>query len=48
MISLEDLSDLEREIYEERSAIYEYDAGLSRREAEHKALADIEKKRRLI
>lgn len=42
------LTENERDAYEERSAIYEYDAGLSRREAEHKALADIEKKRRLI
>ena len=44
----DDLTDNERDMYEERAAIYEYDAGLSRREAERKALDDIEKKRRLL
>lgn len=45
---LADLTELERDMYEERAAIYEYDAGLPRREAERKALRDIEKKRRLL
>ena len=44
----DDLTENERDAYEERSAIMEYDANLSRYEAERKALQDIEKRRKLI
>jgi hypothetical protein len=37
-IELQDLSDSDLEIYEERAAIMEYDGELSRTVAEHKAL----------
>ena len=48
MLNPSDLTENERDAYEERAAIYEYDANMSRREAERKALQDIEKKRRLV
>ena len=48
MITPSDLTEPELDWYEERAAIYEYDANMSRREAEVKALKDIEKKRRLV
>lgn len=48
MITPDDLTDIERDWYNERAAIYEFDAGMTRREAERKALQDIEKKRRLV
>jgi hypothetical protein len=47
MIRVEDLSPAEREIYEERAAIMEYDGHLSRYQAERKALDEIERKRRI-
>jgi hypothetical protein len=43
-----DLSELERDAYEERAAILEFDANLSRYEAERRAFNEIEKQRRLI
>lgn len=48
MLAPSDLTEAELDWYEERAAIYEYDANMSRREAERKALQDIEKKRRLV
>lgn len=48
MLNPSDLTETELDWYEERAAIYEFDAGMSRREAERKALQDIEKKRRLV
>ena len=35
------LSELEREAFEERAAIMEYDGGLSRAEAESRAMAEV-------
>jgi hypothetical protein len=48
MFDPSDLTENERDAYEERAAIYEFDAGLSRIQAERKALQDIEKRRKLI
>lgn len=48
MLTVNDLTESERDMYEERSAIYEFDANLSKREAEHKALEEVEKKRELF
>jgi hypothetical protein len=48
VIMVSDLTDLELDAFEERAAILEYDAGLSRYEAEHKAMQEVEDKRRLI
>lgn len=48
MLSVDDLTETERDWWDERSAIYEFDAGFTRREAERTALDDIEKKRRLL
>lgn len=48
MLTLTDLTEKEEEIYEERAAIMEYDANMTRREAEMRALEEIERKRRLI
>jgi hypothetical protein len=47
-MTLDDLTDNERDAYEERAAIYEFDGGFTRFEAERRALRDIEEKRRLI
>ncbi|OPY83267.1 MAG: hypothetical protein A4E65_00652 [Syntrophorhabdus sp. PtaU1.Bin153] len=47
-MTLDDLTENERDAYEERAAIYEFDANMSRREADRKAMQDIEKKRRLV
>jgi len=44
----DDLTENERDAYEERSAIYEFDAGLPRIQAERKARQDIENRRKLI
>ena len=44
----DDLTENERDAYEERSAIYEFDANLSRYEAERRAMKEVEKKRRLM
>jgi len=46
-MTLDDLTENERDAYEERSAIYEFDANMSRREAERKAMQDIERRRSL-
>lgn len=48
MIMVSDLTDLELDAFEERAAILEYDAGLSRYEAEHKAMQEVEAKRTLF
>lgn len=45
MISKEDLLQDERYDFGERAAIYEFDAGFSRAEAERRALLDIEARR---
>jgi hypothetical protein len=44
----DDLTENERDAYEERAAIYEFDANLPRIQAERKAMQDIEKRRKLI
>lgn len=44
----DDLTENERDAYEERASIYEFDANLPRIQAERKALQDIEKRRKLI
>lgn len=36
-----ELTEKEKELYEERAAIIEYDAGLTRKEAEQKAMEEI-------
>ena len=44
----DDLTELERDAYEERAAIIEEgNIGMSRYEAERRAMAEIERKRRL-
>ncbi len=43
----DDLTDNERDYFEERSAIMEFDANLPRYEAERRAMKEVEKKRRL-
>lgn len=48
MLTPDDLTDMERDEYEERAAIYEFDANMTRREAEMRALEEIEKKRKLL
>ncbi|MEN6320726.1 MAG: hypothetical protein ABFD82_18460 [Syntrophaceae bacterium] len=48
MLDLKDLSPEERDFYEERAAILEYDANLTRREAERVAMVEVEKKRELF
>jgi hypothetical protein len=48
MLDLKDLSLEERDFYEERAAILEYDANLTRREAERVAMTEVEKKRKLF
>lgn len=50
MPSLSDLGLTENEIdfFLERAAILEYDANLSRYEAERRAMKEVEKKRRLM
>jgi hypothetical protein len=42
------MTENEQDYYEERAAILEYDAGLSRYEAEHKAMQEVENKRTLF
>lgn len=44
-INLDDLTDYERELFEERAAIMEFDGGLERSEAERKALAEVIRRR---
>jgi hypothetical protein len=48
MLTVADLTEKEEEIYQERAAIMEYDGNMTRREAEMRALDEIERKRRLI
>ncbi len=48
MLDVDDLTENERDAYEERAAIMEYDANLSRYEAERRAMKEVEKKRRLM
>lgn len=48
MIMVSDLTDLELDAFEERAAIFQYDANLSRYEAEHKAMQEVEDKRKLF
>jgi hypothetical protein len=49
LITVEDLSLAEREIYEERSAIMEFDGRLPQYLlAERRALEEIERKRRIV
>lgn len=43
----DDLTENERDAFEERAAIYEFDANMTRWEAERRATQDIEKRRRL-
>lgn len=42
---IDDLTDYEREIYEERAAIMEFDGGLARPNAEREALAEVQRQR---
>lgn len=45
LIDIDDLTDYEREIYEERAAIMEFDGGLARPNAEREALAEVQRQR---
>jgi hypothetical protein len=45
MLSRADLTDHEREIWDERAAIREYDGNMPRKDAERMALKDIERRR---
>jgi hypothetical protein len=45
MLSRADLTDHEREIWDERAAIREYDGNMPRKDAEQMALKDIETRR---
>lgn len=47
MLNVDDLTENERDAYEERAAIYEFDANLPRIQAERKAMQDIERRRSL-
>lgn len=42
------MTENEQDYYEERAAIFQYDANLSRYEAEHKAMQEVEAKRTLF
>jgi hypothetical protein len=44
----DNMTENEQDYYEERAAILEFDAGLSRYEAEHKAMQEVEAKRTLF
>ena len=44
----DDLTENERDAYEERSAIMEYDANLSRYEADRRAMKAVMDKRKLV
>lgn len=44
----DDLTENERDAYEERSAIYEFDGNITRYEAEKRAMKAVMDKRRLI
>ncbi len=48
MITPSALTENERDAYEERAAIMEYDANLSRYEAERRAMKAVEAKRNLF
>ena len=48
MIEVKDLNEDERDMYEERSAILQFDGGLTRPEAERRALQETLKKRELF
>jgi hypothetical protein len=48
LITVGDLSPAEREIYEERAAIMEFDGRLPQYLAERRALEEIERKRRIV
>jgi len=49
MIEVKDLNENERDFYEERAAIIEEsNKGMSRREAERRAMDETEKKRKLF
>lgn len=43
----DDLTDNERDAYEERAAIMEFDANFTRREAERRAMQEVMKRREL-
>jgi hypothetical protein len=43
-----DLNDYEIDYFEERAAIMEFDANMTRREAEQRAYQEVLRKRRLI
>lgn len=45
LIDLDDLTDYEREVYEERAAIMEFDGGLARPDAEREALCQVMERR---
>jgi hypothetical protein len=47
-MTLDDLTENERDAYEERSAIMGYDANLSRYEAERRAMKAVMDRRKLI
>jgi hypothetical protein len=40
-IDTSDLTDAQKEMFEERAAIYEYEANLTRDEAEQRAMSDV-------
>ena len=48
MLAPSDLTETELDWYEERAAIYEYDANLSRYEAERRAMKEVMDRRKLI
>lgn len=43
---IDELTDHEKEIYEERAAIREYDGNMPRKDAERMALKDIERRKK--
>jgi hypothetical protein len=48
-MSLDDLTENERDFFEERAAIIEEgNKGMTRREAERRAMLEVEKRRKLI
>ena len=48
MLDVDDLTENELDAYEERAAIMEYDANLSRYEAERRAMKAVMDRRKLI